>query len=273
MFVCFFILFSEVQLSWYINILKQLLIRKKVQILYRSLSWDVYFWHSLKSWLYLNCAIAALHYLLQIKRNQGPSLECTFPFNVAKYYIISCLFHEIKLWPLNWLILESKSYTETFSSVSQVFVWTDSCSVFCKYCSKMKKMKWAWFSKSYLTSPTELHGDFQMAWVCVIWPCIGYTKKKKEEKKKWNNVKSKLVLQLEAFSAVAEIKYCQENKKHAWTVYISAKATIYHSSDEQPFKISICQLSCVPLKRGKKPTLTETEVFVLATSQLFMFDL
>lgn len=83
----------------------------------------MWFWHILKSWLYLNCAVAAFCFLLQIKRNQGLSSDCTSPFHVAKCYIISCLFHEIKLWPLNWLILESKSYTETFSSESIRFLF------------------------------------------------------------------------------------------------------------------------------------------------------
>lgn len=148
----------------------------------------MWFWHILKSWLCLNCATAALCYLLQIKRNQGPSSDCTSPFHVAKCYIIFCLFHEIKLWPLNWLILESKSNTETFPSESVRFLFELTIvQSFVNTAVKWKKTWiWSWFSQYYLTDSAK----FQRGQGHVVWPCIRYTVKKIEKnKKKLNNVK------------------------------------------------------------------------------------
>lgn len=166
---------------------------------------------------------------------------------------------ENKLWPLNWLILDSKCCTGTFSSESVRFLFElIVVQSFVNTAVKWKKGIWAQFPKGYLTSPTELHWDFQTGQVCVIWPCIRYTEKKK--RKKWNNVKSKL--QLEGFPAMAEMKCCQESKKHAWTIYISTKFTIYHflmssclkcqlHSREEIIKIernwSICHISALSL--------------------------
>lgn len=169
------------------------------------------------------------------------SLQTVLPlFMLLKCYIISCLFHEIKLWPLNWLILESKSYSETFSSESVRFLFELTVvQSLVNTAVKWKKNPWllAWFSQYYLTGSSKLHEDFQRGQVRVIWPCIRYTGKKKIKNKNiWNNVKCKLLLQL-VFSVMAEIKYCQENKKESWTGCISAQATIQHFSDEQLFKI------------------------------------
>lgn len=178
----------------------------------------------------MNCATAAFCYLLQIKRNQGLSSDCTSPFHVAKCYIISCLFSEIKLWPLNWLILESKSCTEMFSSESVRFLF--ELTVVQSFVNTA--VKWKKPLNTSLILPIWCDWLLQITWrfsegtsSCDLTLCKIHRGKKIKNKKKWNDVKSKLMLQLEVFSAMAEIKYCQENKKnHSWTGCISAQATI-----------------------------------------------
>lgn len=143
----------------------------------------MWFWHILKYWLYLNGATAAFCYLLQIKRNQGLFSDCTSPFHVASY-IISCLFHEIKLWPLNWLILESKSYTGTFSSESVRFLF--ELTVVQSFVNTAVKFK----KKINMSLILPISSDcLQITWrrqVCVIWPWARYTGGKKD--KKWKKM-------------------------------------------------------------------------------------